>query len=522
MLDCCGYTACKDLTSRLIIEPSCGQGAFLLPVAKRLLESAAEHGRDFQELADSIRAFEINSNDLSVCREQLSVLLAKAGADPSTIANLLENWLIEGDYLLCEAFYWADYVIGNPPYIRGTEIDRSLREQYLKSCQTMTAGTDIYVGFIETGLRHLKPEGVLSYICADRWMHNAYGKKLRRLVANDYSVDMILEMHGVDAFDNEVSAYPAIIQISNNFQGTVACANMNETFSEESVPSLRNWLSDGARESYPNDDFSGYWLHSWFDTDEAWPLASPESIALLERLNFQYQPLQNEETQTLVGIGIATGRDDVFILEDSELVEKDLLLPLVTSGQTQSGQIERKGVWLFNPWDESGKLIDLEKYPLAREYLEARKSELSSRHVAKKSNQGSWYRTIDKVYPGLVNKPKLLIQDMKSSIQPVFDEGNYYPHHNLYWITSERWDLEVLGGLLISDVVRLIVEAYCVKMRGGTLRLQAQYLRKIRLPDPDAIDSELQKKLVEAFRNDDREEANEVARIVYGLERIPA
>jgi hypothetical protein len=111
---------------------------------------------------------------------------------------------------------------------------------------------------------------------------------------------------------------------------------------------------------------------------------------------------------------------------------------------------------------------------------------------------------------------------MKSSIWPVYDKGDYYPHHNLYWITSEQWNLEVLGGLLISDIVRTIVGAYCVKMRGGTLRLQAQYLRKIRLPDPDTIDTSLQDMLIDAFRNNNREKANEVARQVYGLERKTA
>jgi len=288
------------------------------------------------------------------------------------------------------------------------------------------------------------------------------------------------------------------------------------------VPEFKSWLTDKARAPYQSTEFSGHWLDTWFKTDGAWPLASPETIAVLEMLDQQYYPLQSEETKTLVGIGIATGRDDVFLLDDPSLVEKCLLLPIVTSEQTRSGRIVRKDIWLFNPWDDFGKLINLGEYPLAKKYLESRRKDLISRHVAKKNGSGNWYRTIDKVYPDLVNKPKLLIQDMKSSIQPVYDKGDYYPHHNLYWITSEKWDLEVLGGLLISDIDKMIVEAYCVKMRGGTLRLQAQYLRKIRLPDPDTIDASLKANLAEAFRNNDREEANKIASLVYGLERIPA
>jgi len=71
---------------------------------------------------------------------------------------------------------------------------------------------------------------------------------------------------------------------------------------------------------------------------------------------------------------------------------------------------------------------------------------------------------------------------------------------------------------LISDIVRMTVEAYCAKMRGGTLRLQAQYLRRIRLPMPGDIPTHLQIELAEAFRSDDRTRATRAARQAYGLE----
>ena len=70
-------------------------------------------------------------------------------------------------------------------------------------------------------------------------------------------------------------------------------------------------------------------------------------------------------------------------------------------------------------------------------------------------------------------KDKLVLPDLKAFIQPVLDRGETYPHHGLYFITSERWDLEVLGGLLLSDIAELFVATYCVKMRGGCYRFQA-------------------------------------------------
>ena len=54
------------------------------------------------------------------------------------------------------------------------------------------------------------------------------------------------------------------------------------------------------------------------------------------------------------------------------------------------------------------------------------------------------------MHSDLTGKPKLLIQDMKTTIHPVLETGGHYPHHNLYYIVSDTWDMEVLGGILLS------------------------------------------------------------------------
>ena len=89
----------------------------------------------------------------------------------------------------------------------------------------MRGRSDIYVGFIETGLRMLKPDGVLGFIVADRWMHNQYGADLRRFIADGYSIETVLAMHDVDAFEEQVSAYPAITVIRRGDQGAAVVAN---------------------------------------------------------------------------------------------------------------------------------------------------------------------------------------------------------------------------------------------------------------------------------------------------------
>src|SRR5260370_39872483 len=104
---------------------------------------------------------------------------------------------------------------------------------------------------------------------------------------------------------------------------------------------------------------------------------------------------------------------------------------------------------------------------------------------------------------------------MKLTSNPVLDRGETYPHHNLYYLTSKVWDLEVLGGLLLSRVAQAFVEAYAVKMRGGTLRFQAQYLRRIRVPRQGDLTERDRRELAEAFERRDVEGGTRTALRLY-------
>lgn len=45
-------------------------------------------------------------------------------------------------------------------------------------------------------------------------------------------------------------------------------------------------------------------------------------------------------------------------------------------------------------------------------------------------------------------------------------------------VDPDQWDLEVLGGSLLSDIAELFVATHCVKMRDGWYRFQAQFLSR--------------------------------------------
>lgn len=88
--------------------------------------------------------------------------------------------------------------------------------EYRQRYKTTYDRADIYVPFIERSLALLGKGGKLGFICADRWMKNKYGKKLRELVSKSYSMKIYVDMVDTDAFQAEVSAYPAITVIARD------------------------------------------------------------------------------------------------------------------------------------------------------------------------------------------------------------------------------------------------------------------------------------------------------------------
>lgn len=253
ILDLVGYTADKDLGAVTLIEPSCGTGAFLVPVVERLIESSAAHGRDLGALGSAIRAFDLLDANAERARKAVAGLLTNHGLHEDEAGTLVGGWVNSGDFLLHpHEAAGADYVVGNPPYIRLENISRPTMDAYRRICPTMRGRADIYIGFIERGLGLLKPGGALSYICADRWMRNQYGADLRELIASEYAVDTVISMHDVDAFEDDVSAYPAIVVIRNGPQAEAVVVDANDSFGASDVPHLTAWARRGRRPSVGN------------------------------------------------------------------------------------------------------------------------------------------------------------------------------------------------------------------------------------------------------------------------------
>ncbi|MEV5414105.1 Eco57I restriction-modification methylase domain-containing protein [Thermopolyspora sp. NPDC052614] len=521
ILDLVGYTNDRDLAQLRLVEPACGAGAFLAVIAQRVSDACRKHDRSIADAADAVRAFDLLPRNVTHARAVVRDLLVAQGWAGTAAEHIATTWVQQGDYLLRTSDDDVDVIVGNPPYIRIEDVPEERMARYRSLWSCMTGRADIYVGFFEAALRSLAPGGVLGFICADRWMRNQYGGALRELISTSFAVDACIIMHDVDAFDEQVAAYPAITVLRRAAQGEAVVADTTKGFGPSAATQLTNWArAPHQPEPVDTESYQIARLPHWFTGTDSWPLGSPARLAVLEDLADRFPALGDEQAGVRVGIGIATGADKVFITTDDQLVEGDRLLPLVMVRDTTTGFLQWGKRYLVNPWDEHGQLVDLDDYPRLKRYFHQHHQALSGRYIARR-NPAVWYKTIDKVEAALTARPKLLFPDMKLTSHPVLDEGGHYPHHNLYFITSDVWDLEVLGGLLLSKVAEGFIEAYAVKMRGKTLRFQAQYLRRIRVPSPETISSHHQQALISAFRARDVDAATAAALEIYGLSEWP-
>jgi hypothetical protein len=518
ILDLAGYTADKPLHTMTLLEPGCGNGAFLIASVKRLLATKPPQV-PVKSLSTCLLGVEKNAELVEQTRSALVEVLITQGVNKATATGLAVAWVVCDDFLARTPEARFDFAVGNPPYVRQEAIPKELVSDYRQRFSCFYDRADLYVAFFERSLEMLSERGTLAFICPNRFTKNNYGRKLRKRITERFKLTHVVDLPTASPFEPEVLSYPGIYVIQRGTTEAVNHVLLREASPEECEQAR---LALAQEETGVQGNVAYHRYASWFGGETKWATHSPEHLSLLRRLEAVGVPLGHEGSGCRVGIGVATGADDVYIVARDQIdIESELLLPLVTTKDIVSGEVRWQGKYLVNPFvpDRSGRLIDLNRFPKARRYFELHRDRLVSRNVGKRNPTG-WYRTIDRVHHRLTATPMILIPDIKADNQTIaLKEGKYYPHHNLYFVTSDYWDLRVLHALLRSDIARFFVFMYGVKMRLGYYRFQAQYLKRICLPPRIGVSQSLVEEVVAASANEDAEKLRGLLARMYGLSR---
>ena len=471
MLDKIGYTSAKDLSELRIIEPASGDGAYAIEIIDRLYLSSINFEFSFQKALQNLEFYELDSHMSYLLTERVKSHL-------NQYSTILPDGLIKTQDFLTAKTTECDFVVGNPPYVRHENIPEKQKIEYRQQFETFKYRSDLYIAFYEKGLRLLNKDGVLSYICSNRWLKNQYGKSLRELIQSSFDLTDIIDLEGTYPFEEDVIAYPAITTIHKK--------------------------SPSRTSKYYKVD----------DIEDIYKLDSPEikfrHLSLINSANwFSFQPSYSgferyvdkiENQGFSIGIGVATGADKIFIRKDfPELVEKEVILPILLSKDLKNNTFKWSGHYVLNPFSNDGNLIDLDEYPKAKEYLHKHKDLLLKRHIAKKKPH-LWFKTIDKITSDLTKTYKILLPDISGNSHLFVDEGDFYPHHNLYYISGQdHQKLKLLAAILMSDFVKNQLMDLGNKMNGGYPRWQSQNLRKLKVPIINSIPDEMIDEMLSAY-----------------------
>ena len=519
ILDLAGYVCGSSrLACKPLLEPSCGDGAFLSAVIARLVRSEIEQlgSVDWgdETLDAAICAADISEASVKTARALIRAELRAAGCPAARARALATKWTFHTDFLLQEWPGRFAFVVGNPPYVRLEALPKRVLARYRERFTTLTDRADLYVAFFERGLELLDDRGALSFICANRFAKNQYGATLRALIASRFRVRHYVNLEHTQPFLSDVSAYPAIIVVDRQAGAPTRAATLDDCLPSTLNRVRRESLAPRIRSASLVSEF-----RSWYTDGSPWRTTSTTESKFFDYLASHYPTLESSAACTKVGIGVATGADEVFVLAAKhDEIESSRQLPLLMASDIAVDRLTWSGHYLVNPFadEDDGSLAELGRFPGFRAHLERHATRLLARHVAQ-TRPATWYRTIDRVWPRLRAVPKLVIPDIQAGGVVGLDRGNFYPHHNVYWVTSEGWELSALQALLRSSLILAQVRAFSVQMRGGSLRYQAQTLRRLRVPARDSISATTIDSLCRIAPSDSQAAIDEIAKGAFSL-----
>ena len=189
-----------------VCDPACGEGAFLVAVARRLLTRLGR--ADALAALGRMAGYDIDAAAIARCRSRLDDTLAQWHPGARVQWNLQVRNAFDRDAFAAD---WGRFthIVGNPPYVRVQHLEQTGRRRIAGRWRVTRGATDLFLVFYELGLALLGSGGLLGYIAPSSWLRSASGAALRQLLAQSHRVERIIDFGEHQVFD-DVTTYTAV------------------------------------------------------------------------------------------------------------------------------------------------------------------------------------------------------------------------------------------------------------------------------------------------------------------------
>ncbi|MCK9419090.1 MAG: Eco57I restriction-modification methylase domain-containing protein [Nitrospirae bacterium] len=385
-----------------------------------------------------------------------------------------------------------DAIIGNPPYIRIQTMKEWAPvevELYKDLYQAAATGSyDIYVVFVEKGLRLLSKVGRLGFILPHKFFNAQYGEALRSIIAKGKHLAQVVH------FDNQQVFAGATTYTCLLFLDKAGCSECKFI----KVDDLNSWRAEGR--STEGD------IPSKHVTASEWNFTVGSGADLFEKLN--KMPVKLKNVADRIFQGLVTGADPVFILSDvgrgryfseatqqEHRIERELMHPLCKgSVNIRRYHVNELTKSILFPYRlVEGKAILLttkelsDKYPAAWDYLKTNRSTLEARERGKWKHD-KWYAFGRSQNLSEMEQAKILTPSIASKASFTLDANDYYYFVGSgggggggYGITlkDSEYSMQYVLGLLNSKLLDVFLKSYSSQFSGGYYAYNRQYIERL-------------------------------------------
>lgn len=408
----------------------------------------------------------------------------------------------------------VDAIIANPPYVRTQNLNQ--QTESLSKIYNIPGKMDLYQAFIIEMTQQLRTGGILCMITSNRYLSTKSGESTRKFLRENFNIIKVIDLGDSKVFDAAI--LPAIFigqKIENaenskvDFQKIYEVEDKGSIFdnSYNNIFEALDLVNDGKEVAAVGDKKlynieTGTMLLPEKNL-EPWTLSSIKEIQWANNIkkdNINFSDVFD------VHVGIKTTADKVFIRNDWDKFEnsseKKLLHPLIYSKNikrwsTDNISLDRTILYPYELVNDKRKLIDLDKYPLTKEYLTQFYTKLDSRTYLKKAGR-AWYEVWVPQNPSLMKKPKVVFPDISNKPKFSLDLKGYLVDGNCYWLSlkdGKPTDYLYLAVIVANSVFlqKFHDIEYQNKLYSGKRRYLTQYVSNYPIPN---INNNSSKKLI--------------------------